>query len=507
MARMADQPTQATGGRPAEWRIAVALLLATILFRSALFVFWERANFDSDQAVMGLMAKHLAEGRALPVFFYGQYYILGVEAWLAAPLFLAAGASVTALKLPLLAINLAIALLLFRLFTREVGLRPAHAVVAASFFALPAAGTAARLVAPDGGNVEPFLYALLIWLFRNRPVSCGLVLGIGFLHREFTLYGFAALMAVDVLRRDLFTRAVALRRVVSLATAAGVWAVIQAVKQVSSAAGPGTTVAHVRGPATNLDELIARSCVDPGTIATGLSRIVTDHWPTLFGTWFLRLTDFGIVSNGGVQGGAWAAWILAAIGLIALAGVLVGSIAARGVSRRVDSCVFLVLVGVFSIAGYAVGRCGAIDFYYTRYELLSLAGVSGLAAWFLASVRQQLVRRAWLTLLAVWLIFTAVPHVRLWNEYLRQPPEDIRRTLIAKLDERGIRYASSRYWVSYALTFLANERIIIKSDDFIRVREYQDIVNAHAAEMMRIERDPCPGGEEVMPRVYFCRPN
>ena len=484
----------------------MGLLFAVILFRSAIFVFWERANFDSDQAVMGLMAKHLAEGRALPVFFYGQYYILGVEAWLAAPLFFVAGASVTALKLPLLAINVAIALLLFRLFTRDVGLRPAYAVVAASFFALPAAGTAARLVAPDGGNVEPFLYALLIWLFRNRPVSCGLVLGVGFLHREFTLYGFAALIAVDVLRRDLFTRAVALRRSLTVATAAGVWMVIQALKQVSSAAGPGTTVAHVRGPATNLDELVARSCVDPGTIATGLSRIATDHWPTLFGTWFLRLTDFGIVSNGGVQGGAWAAWVLAAIAVMAVLGVLVASVAARGVARRLDPCVFLVLVAAFSIGGYAVGRCGAIDFYYTRYELLSLAGICGLSAWFLASAPHRLVRRAWFTLVAVWLIFTAVPHARLWNEYLRHPPEDIRRTLIAELDERGIRYASSRYWVSYALTFLANERIIVKSDDFIRVREYQDIVNAHASEMIRIERDPCPGGEEVMPRVYFCRP-
>ena len=68
-----------------------AILIAAVLFRACIFVFWEHSNFDSDQAVMGLMAKHIVEGRAFPVFFYGQYYILGVEAWLAAPLFLLAG--------------------------------------------------------------------------------------------------------------------------------------------------------------------------------------------------------------------------------------------------------------------------------------------------------------------------------------------------------------------------------------------------------------------------------
>ena len=41
----------------------------------------------------------------------------------------------------------------------------------------------------------------------------------------------------------------------------------------------------------------------------------------------------------------------------------------------------------------------------------------------------------------------------------------------------------------------------MKSSDFVRIREYERIVDAHAAEAVRIERDPCPGGEEIMPRV------
>lgn len=52
-----------------------------------------------------------------------------------------------------------------------------------------------------------------------------------------------------------------------------------------------------------------------------------------------------------------------------------------------------------------------------------------------------------------------------------------------------MRYGASRYWVAYAITFMSDERI----------------VDAHAAEAVRIERDPCPGGEEIMPRVFLCR--
>src|SRR5215210_647435 len=150
---MPDQPTTVTPPDRREWWLGVVIVGAVVLFRAGVVVLWEHAQFDSDQAVFGLMAKHLSELRALPVFMYGQNYILGVEAWLAGPLFAIAGPSVTALKLPLLAMNVATAVLLLRVFTREVKLRPLLAVVATLFFALPAAGTAARLVDASGGNL------------------------------------------------------------------------------------------------------------------------------------------------------------------------------------------------------------------------------------------------------------------------------------------------------------------------------------------------------------------
>ena len=50
-------------------RLVVAWCL--IILRSAVYIVYEHSYFDSDQALPGLMAKHLVEGRAFPLFLYG----------------------------------------------------------------------------------------------------------------------------------------------------------------------------------------------------------------------------------------------------------------------------------------------------------------------------------------------------------------------------------------------------------------------------------------------------
>ena len=225
---MTEESARAPLPREREWWIAASALAAVVVLRSAVFVIWPQpAGFDSDEAISGLMAKHLVEGRAFPLFFYGNNYILGVEAWLAAPVFALAGPSLTALRLPLLAINVAIALILLRVLVREAGLRPAIAAVPILFFALAAPGTTVEYLEANGGNVEPLLYVLLLWLTRRRPNWGGVVFAIGFLHREFTLYGLFALLTIEAAHGTLFTRDGLRRRLAMLRTAAEVWLVVQ----------------------------------------------------------------------------------------------------------------------------------------------------------------------------------------------------------------------------------------------------------------------------------------
>src|SRR5512139_4067165 len=130
--------------RRAHIRLASALLACAVVLRAFPFVWWPGAHFDSDQAIVGLMAKHISEGRAFPLFYYGQHYMLGVEAYLAAPLMWIAGASVMALKTPLVVINIATVLVLLRLLMRDARISPWAALVDACPIALPAAAIAAR---------------------------------------------------------------------------------------------------------------------------------------------------------------------------------------------------------------------------------------------------------------------------------------------------------------------------------------------------------------------------
>ena len=494
-------------------RPAIALLLAALaIARSAVFVFWPASQFDSDQAVTGLMAKHLAELRAFPVFWYGQTYMLGVEAWLAAPVMAVLGATVTALKLPLLAMNVAIALLLFHGLTRDERLDDTRAAFATCFFVLAAPITAAHFLTANGGNVEPSLYVLLLWFLRRRPVWFGLVLGVGFLNREFTIYGAAALVVLDASRRALFTRDALRRYGLALGTAALVWIGFLVLRHFSSAAGPGTSTSDLAASlaGNNLLQVAERLCFDPRAIAAGAGRILTVHWPELFGLEPQPLTDFGIESSvrQGFGGSAWLLLPTLAIPAIRLLTQRAVNGAPRLAPRPSSSgfCGYLLLVAAFSLTGYLVGRCGVIDFYTMRYELLSVIGAVGLAGWYLRVERSAVVAAVWILCSAAIFAISVTAHVRLLAEYATHPPTPLKQDLIRELDARNVRYAYGDFWTAYYVSFMTRERIILASDEAVKVRTHNRIVDAHRNEAIRISRRPCPDGEQLTPAFWSCRP-
>jgi hypothetical protein len=139
------------------------------------------------------------------------------------------------------------------------------------------------------------------------------------------------------------------------------------------------------------------------------------------------------------------------------------------------------MVAALSLAGYLVGRCGTVDFYYMRDDLLALFGAAGLTAWFFAARPRPLMAAAWIALMCLWLAFPASLYARLWHEYLRSPPPGGKQIMIQHLDAEGHRYV-------------------------IRVAEYNGIVNEHRGEAIRIGRRRCEGGREVSPGVWFCPP-
>jgi hypothetical protein len=483
----------------------LSVVLLVTLVRSAVFVFWEGSQFDSNQAVFGLMAKHIAEGRAFPIFMYGQNYLLAVEAWLAAPLFALAGPSVTALKLPLLAINLVVALLLVRMLTKDGGLPPAWAGLAATFFVLPGPGTTGRLLEASGATLEPLLYVPLLWMTRRRPVWCGLVLGIGVLNREFTVYGFASLLAIALLRGSLFTWDGLRRLAIVGVVAGGIYGAAQMARPYGPAMGPGTTPADMHGGARDVVEVTERLCIDWPAVPNGYLDIARVHWPLLFSTAERPVRAFEIESNV-VQGAPGASAVLALAMLLAFVRIAMRVGAERTWRPEYDVFAYLVLTAALSVSCYVVFRCGVIVPIKMRYDMLSLLGAVGLAAWYLGGERSRWLKGAFVALVLAWGAVAARPHVQLLAQYVSDPPAGGKRLLVEALDAHGVTYARATYALAYPISFLSNERILVASSNRVRILAYEREFEAHRREAVRIERSACEGGRQAMHGIYLCPP-
>jgi 4-amino-4-deoxy-L-arabinose transferase-like glycosyltransferase len=140
----------------------------------------------ADEGIVGLMAKHIGEGREAPVFFYGQHYLGALEAYLAALSFGLFGIGKTTLRLVPAAFSLSLAVLVYR-FTYK-------------FYSVAAARWATALVAVGplyflqwnlkarGGFIEHLVLVFVImlgfWRFflendRRALVAFGLGLACG----------------------------------------------------------------------------------------------------------------------------------------------------------------------------------------------------------------------------------------------------------------------------------------------------------------------------------------
>src|ERR1043165_8689453 len=77
--------------------LAVFVLIAAARF---VILLTSQNHVHSDEAIIGLMGKHILEGRYFPFYMYGQEYNAGAawEAYLAAIAFALFGVSVIALK-------------------------------------------------------------------------------------------------------------------------------------------------------------------------------------------------------------------------------------------------------------------------------------------------------------------------------------------------------------------------------------------------------------------------
>ena len=471
------------------------LLAAAIVGLQSIVPLTVEQYFDSDQAVYGLMAKHLSEGRAFPLFFYGQNYMLGVQAWLAVPFFWMGGPTVTMLRTPIVLLNLLVALGYVWFLARR-GLRPWFALIAALPVIAFTPAKAMEFGAVYGAGIEPFGYALLLWVIRRRPFAFGALLGFGTLHREFTFLVLPALALAGW--RDPESR----RPMSLVMRAAGfltVWLIVDVVKRNVNVFGPSGGEWAAGSVTLGAQTFANWLSFDVTAYAARVWQMVTWGLPEMFGARRYGVTSYGIPGNlevGSVLGGTALA--------VALAIALVRSFwLQRGRARRLPNewnelVVYFSALAVLNILIY--GLNSGIDVNLPpvlRYALFApLLAVALLAAHFFRepSTRWRLAAAA---CVAIWAAGNVTDNARLAVHLDRNPPPKPHRQMADYLVARGVKYARATYWDAYVITFFSRERVIVASTTTSRISAYQAEVEAHASEAVTLQRVPCEGGRRI----------
>lgn len=134
------RPKRVRGALPGQrykyWAALLPLLVAGAVFRFH-FVFAHSSFMQSDEAIVGLMAKHITSRGELPVFFYGEERNGAQIAYLVAPFFYLFGSSNLVFKSVTTALSLVFASLLYLLAKRIGGQRLAVLSLTLTLFGPP----------------------------------------------------------------------------------------------------------------------------------------------------------------------------------------------------------------------------------------------------------------------------------------------------------------------------------------------------------------------------------
>jgi hypothetical protein len=449
------------------------------------------------------MAKHISEGRAFPLFMYGQNYTLAIDAWLAAPFFALASPSVLALKFPIFLLNIAIGGLLTWLLVRDAKLPPFVASLAAAFFTLAVPLASSRLLEASGGNIATLFFALVVWMLRRRPILLGLAAGVALANRDFTWYLLIALAVVEWMDGGLLTRKRLLDWARTLAIAAGVAISFNVAARIGPVLGPGT--AGTGFGALPIRKPGAFGCFEPAELASNFDWVLRGNLAAQFG-WEPEVPSAYSVKSALVLGHAWVFWpLLFLCAWLAISSVarLLQSLPLRKTAPTAPLTprfpIYLMLVGIQSVVAYGALTCDVQQPTLLRYTLLALLGAAGAAAWLLNAARAPFVRGAAAACVALWAAASAWDSAMLLDEYLRRPPPDAPALLVHELDRRGIRFGRGSYWTAYVVAFRSNERIVVAADRYPRIAEYQRQVDAEpSAGVVRIATPPCAAAEEAV---------
>ena len=413
--------------------VAAAALRAGVLASDSLGV------LDSDEAVVGLMARHALDGE-LPAFFWGQSYGGTLEPLLAALVFAVAGSGVLALKLVPILLFAAAGVLVWLIGRRTIGER--GAAIAVLLFGIGPAYVVWWSTKERGFYgvtlVLSLVVVLLVLRLRDRVdrrdlALLGVAVGLGWWTNA--MIGFIAVPALCWL---VWRRPEVLRQawiaVVCAAVAASLWireAVVNDFAPLRQGPEPGND-----GYLDHLNTFFAADL----PMALGLRIPFSLDWPA--GEIVGRLVE--LVAVGAV---VWALvrrrgrpWELLAV--IAAAYPFLFAFAPVAAYNLEPRYLFVLSPIVALLAGLVLARHALVAAVVCALALLlSVAGLRSLA-------EDELVAAA-----------TGGVAV----------PADAGPALDA-LEDGGVRHALASYWLAYRLTFESDERVVVASTGQVRHR-------------------------------------
>lgn len=423
--------------------MAVAVLVALSL--RLYFVLAPHGVLDADEAIVGLMGRHILRGE-FPTFYYGQRYMGALEPSLAALGFAIGGVTPAVLKLVCLVTSLLLVGLTMELGRRVLGTGPA--IMAGLLAALPSLFVTVWSVKARGGFVETLVLGMVALLLAHRAAR-----GAGIGRRR------AALVLGLVGGLAWWT----CQLVVSFLAAAGILILRGAGWRVALRIVPAATAGFVLGGLPmwiaglfgDLGLTSMWEAAPPVTVAAQLGNVLTIGLPALLG-------PAGTWPAAPAVGGLTAPLLtLYAVAWLSLAWSRVQ--AWRRGKPEGSAATGAALDAILALPLFAIVACGLSSFGWFVSEpryLLPVATAMPLvvAAW-LAGLWQLGWRAAAAVLGAAILAANLAGHLLAPWTAAREAPASL-ADAVAFLEARRIPVVATTYWIGPRLSFESGERVI-----------------------------------------------
>jgi Dolichyl-phosphate-mannose-protein mannosyltransferase len=428
---------------------ASAVLLAASAAVDALVLALGKIAWTSDQAVVGLMARHILKNGEHPVFYWGSGYAGTIEPHLLAGVFALLGPTLFAYRLGMVLFLLAGVALTTAAARRMFG--DSCALFTLAVLAVPPFAFLSKGLTSDGAyDALFFLTTLILWtafeaerrLAQGRPAvalfaTMGLSAGLGFwLDPLIAIPAVAVLLWFSAVRRAVFRR-------------------------------PRELCAFIAGLAAGVAPVLVHFLRHGGTDVADAGRFV---FPLTFDSWLSQarlLWSRGIPIWMGGREIYHSADSFPGAGLIAILIFLVPA-AAAGITvarRRPEARALALLLAALACAFVLLPFHRGVPWLEVRY-LFALTGAQALLlGWSLASLFGRSRRLAAVALAAA-LAWNAASIARApkTDSVAYKPDHGSVAALTASLEAAGIHSVYSSYWIAYRLDFESGEKIIAAQD-------------------------------------------